>query len=137
MVGLIFDGNFESLMGDCIDDETQNRAVSVSSAAISEALRKIYNAGALVDQLGKSPGEAPPLRTIPPRRVRRGRSSKLSRPLFGCSHPKGGFVFGGVECAASGDCSERYGLKRFVCLGLVFPGPSPQQGIDLQSGLGA
>ena len=53
MVGLIFDGNFESLVGDCIDDETQNRAVSVSSAAISEALRKIYNAGALADQLGK------------------------------------------------------------------------------------
>ncbi|MFN8856790.1 MAG: S46 family peptidase [Planctomycetaceae bacterium] len=53
LVGLIFDGNIQSLVGDFIYDETQNRAVSVSSAAISEALRKIYNAGALADQLGK------------------------------------------------------------------------------------
>jgi len=53
LVGLIFDGNIQSLVGDFIYDETQNRAVSVSSAAISEALRKVYNAGALADQLGK------------------------------------------------------------------------------------
>jgi nicotinamide mononucleotide adenylyltransferase len=50
-VGIIFDGNIQSLVLDCIYTDTQARAVSVDSAAISEALRKVYDAGALVDEI--------------------------------------------------------------------------------------
>ena len=50
-VGIIFDGNIQSLVTDCTYTNTQARAVSVDSAAISEALRKVYDAGALADEL--------------------------------------------------------------------------------------
>ncbi len=50
-VGIIFDGNIQSLVLDCIFSEKQARAVSVDSAAISEALRKVYDAGALADEI--------------------------------------------------------------------------------------
>jgi Peptidase S46 len=50
-IGIIFDGNIQSLVLDCIFSDKQARAVSVDSAAISEALRKIYGAGALADEL--------------------------------------------------------------------------------------
>ena len=51
LVGLIFDGNIESLVGDFVYDETANRAVSVHSGAMMEALRKLYGAGKLADEL--------------------------------------------------------------------------------------
>jgi hypothetical protein len=51
LVGLIFDGNIESLVGRYVYDEEKNRAVSVHSAAIIEALRKLYDADALADEL--------------------------------------------------------------------------------------
>ncbi len=51
LVGLIFDGNIESLPGDFIYDETRNRAVAVHAAAMLEALRKLYGAGNLADEL--------------------------------------------------------------------------------------
>lgn len=51
IVGLIFDGNIQSLGGAFWFDESVNRAVSVSSAAIIEALRNIYGAGRLVKEL--------------------------------------------------------------------------------------
>ena len=51
LVGLIFDGNIESLAGDFVYDGAQNRAVAVDSAAMIEALRKLYGADKLADEL--------------------------------------------------------------------------------------
>ena len=44
LVGLIFDGNIESLAGDFVYDGRQNRAVAVHSAGMIEGLRKLYGA---------------------------------------------------------------------------------------------
>ncbi len=51
LVGLIFDGNIESLAGDFVYEGERNRAVAVHSAAMMEALRKLYGASALADHL--------------------------------------------------------------------------------------
>ncbi len=53
LVGLIFDGNIQSLPGYFIYDEPINRAVSVDSRGIIEALRKIYHADALADEMAR------------------------------------------------------------------------------------
>jgi hypothetical protein len=59
IVGLIFDGNIESLVGDFVYDGTANRAVAVHTAGMTEALRKLYGAQRLVDELlGTSSGGA-------------------------------------------------------------------------------
>ena len=51
IVGLVFDGNIESLGGDYWFDERVNRTVAVHSGAILEALRKVYKADRLVNEI--------------------------------------------------------------------------------------
>jgi hypothetical protein len=51
VVGIIFDGNIESLPWNFSFSEVQGRAVSVDSRGIQEALRKLYGATALADEL--------------------------------------------------------------------------------------
>ena len=53
LVGIIFDGNLQSLVLDFNYTDTQARALAVHSQAITEALRKIYDAGKLADELMK------------------------------------------------------------------------------------
>jgi V8-like Glu-specific endopeptidase len=50
-VGIIFDGNIESLAGRFVYSEERNRAVAVHSSVIIEALRKLYDAGTLANEL--------------------------------------------------------------------------------------
>ena len=50
IVGLIFDGNIESLVGDFVYNIESNRAVAVHTAAMTEALRKLYNAEGLLSR---------------------------------------------------------------------------------------
>ncbi|HST53860.1 MAG TPA: S46 family peptidase [Pyrinomonadaceae bacterium] len=51
LVGLIFDGNIESLVGNFIYDESVNRAISVDSRAMLEVMRKMFDAGDLAAEL--------------------------------------------------------------------------------------
>ena len=50
-IGLIFDGNFHSLGGDFTFDGTMNRAVAVDTAALLEAVRKVYHLPGLAKEL--------------------------------------------------------------------------------------
>ncbi|MFI5345274.1 MAG: S46 family peptidase [Elusimicrobiota bacterium] len=50
-VGLIFDGNIQSLVGRYAYDNARNRAVAVHSAGILEAMRTIYGMNALAGEL--------------------------------------------------------------------------------------
>jgi hypothetical protein len=55
LVGLVFDGNIESLVGNYVYLEDTNRCVGVHTAVMLEALRKLYDAGFLVDELMAKP----------------------------------------------------------------------------------
>lgn len=51
LVGIIFDGNIQSLTADYLYSDEQSRAVSVHSAGIVEALKKIYEAAPVLDEI--------------------------------------------------------------------------------------
>ncbi|MEI7701262.1 MAG: S46 family peptidase, partial [Planctomycetia bacterium] len=53
LVGLIFDGNIQSLSGNYVYTEKQSRSVSVHSSALREALQIVYGAEQLVKELGR------------------------------------------------------------------------------------
>lgn len=55
LVGLIFDGNIQSLPGYFVYDAAVNRAVSVDARGMLEALRKVYGANWVADELTGSP----------------------------------------------------------------------------------
>ena len=58
VVGIIFDGNIQSLPWQFAYSDKPGRAVSVDSRGIQEALRKIYGATALADELMGTKAEA-------------------------------------------------------------------------------
>jgi len=53
LIGLIFDGNIQSLVGDYIYDESVNRAISVDVRAMTEVLRRVFDANQIADELTK------------------------------------------------------------------------------------
>ena len=53
LVGLIFDGNIQSLSGNYVYTDKQARSVSVHSSAIREALQVVYEADNIVKELGR------------------------------------------------------------------------------------
>jgi hypothetical protein len=55
LVGIIFDGNLESLPSTYLYTEEQARAVHVAAVGIVEALTKVYGAADLLKELGVSP----------------------------------------------------------------------------------
>jgi Peptidase S46 len=51
LVGLIFDNNIQGLVGDFVYNDYQNRSVAVDSVAMIMALRQLYDAGKLADEI--------------------------------------------------------------------------------------
>ena len=51
LVGLIFDGNIQSLVGDFMYDGSVNRAISVDSRGMLEVLKKVFNANEIASEL--------------------------------------------------------------------------------------
>ncbi len=53
LVGVIFDGNIQSLTADYFYSDKIARAVSVNSSVMLHSLRNVYDAGRLADELGR------------------------------------------------------------------------------------
>jgi hypothetical protein len=56
LVGLVFDGNIESLVGDYQYNLENNRTIAVHAAGMIEALRKLYDAAPLAEELLRPAG---------------------------------------------------------------------------------
>jgi len=54
LVGLIFDGNIQSLVGDFMYDPSINRAISVDSRGMLEVLKKVFGANEIIAELTAS-----------------------------------------------------------------------------------
>ncbi|MBN8225968.1 S46 family peptidase [Corallococcus macrosporus] len=65
IVGLVFDGNIQSLGGEYGFDESVNRTVSVHSDAIIEALQKIYGANRVLEELRPGSTKIAPVKANP------------------------------------------------------------------------
>jgi hypothetical protein len=50
-VGLVFDGNIHSIAGSYWFDESVNRTVAVHPAVMLEALKEVYKADHLIEEL--------------------------------------------------------------------------------------
>lgn len=59
VVGLVFDGNIQSLVWDFAYTDKQGRTVAVHSQGILEAMRAVYDAHALADELQGITSSAP------------------------------------------------------------------------------
>jgi len=81
-VGIVFDGNIQSLAWDYHFDETQGRTVSVDARGILEALRKVYDAESIAPRRllrrRRAPGERP-------RRQASSRPRRRVRPRLACA----------------------------------------------------
>jgi V8-like Glu-specific endopeptidase len=65
VVGLVFDGNIQSLGGEYGFDESVNRTVAVHSDAIIEALQKVYGATRVLEELRPGSTKVPPVKANP------------------------------------------------------------------------
>ena len=65
IVGVVFDGNIQSLGGEYGFDESVNRSVSVHSEAIIESLQKIYGATRVLEELRPGSTKVPPVKANP------------------------------------------------------------------------
>ncbi len=65
IVGLVFDGNIQSLGGEYGFDESVNRTVAVHSDAMIESLQKIYGATRVLEELRPGSTKVPPVKTKP------------------------------------------------------------------------
>ena len=71
VVGIIFDGNIESLPWNFMYDDVVGRSVATDSRAIMQALRKIYHADALADELSGSATAAAPSKAMKPAKAQK------------------------------------------------------------------
>jgi TonB family protein len=84
VVGIVFDGNIQSLPWNFVYDDTVGRGVSVDSRGIIEALRKVYDANMLADELtgAGSGGISLPTRVRVSEAVERGLLMKSPPPEY-------------------------------------------------------
>ena len=65
LVGLLFDGNIQSLGNDVVYTEEVARSVCVHTAAMTSALRQVYGAAAIADELEQDSNPASAAQTAP------------------------------------------------------------------------
>ncbi|MCL2626743.1 MAG: S46 family peptidase [Cystobacterineae bacterium] len=66
VIGLVFDGNIQSLGGDYVFDAQLNRTVAVQAMGIVEALDKVYGAERLLTELREASKTTPAAAPMPP-----------------------------------------------------------------------